>query len=223
MTSITSSSVIITKRLYTGLGKVISQRHHLLMMAAQRQKYGHSRLSDTDYLMSIFLASGKKQIVYWAENIKNSAQNMTYDTFKIRVREYLKRTKQSLSPPQIERIRLSDREVERFANLYLQVSKAPMNKAQFFEQYIISPPYETVPSYEQFKIKLVRQLKHWQMQLQPSRPESSNSSADNADDAAILRQLSTTENESKDNKYKIILIHIYYILYVIYYILYIIL
>lgn len=125
----------------------------------RRKKYGYARLRDYDGLMAIFLCSGKKQIVYWVENIKNSVLPMTYDTFNTRVKNYLRRTKQSLSASQLERIRLTDRQIQKYAQLYLQLSSATMNKAHFFEEYVIVPPYDTVPSYQQFKLKLDRLLK----------------------------------------------------------------
>ena len=113
---------------------------------SRREDYGYARLKDSDCAMTRFLASGKKQIVYWAEEIKTSGNQpyMTYDTFKTRVREYLRRTNQVLSASQVERICLPDREIHQYAQLYLRL--APMNKAQFFEEYVIVPPYDTVPA-----------------------------------------------------------------------------
>ena len=126
----------------------------------RRETYGYSKLTHSDSLMTMYMVSGKKQIVFWAESVKNCEKRfMTYDTFKTRLRDYLRRTKQTLSGSQIDRIRLLDHDVKRYAQLYIQeVSSIPMTKASFFEQFIIVPPYNTVPSYEQFKVKLIRQL-----------------------------------------------------------------
>jgi len=132
----------------------------------QRQRYGRPRLIDRRYdiLMSTFLASGKKQVEYWAENLKKESSQpfMTYDTFKSRLRDYLRRTNQVLTAPQLERIRLPEELMQRYALLYLDVSAVVINKAQFFEQYIIVPPYDEVPSYEQFIKKLDPVIKRLQ-------------------------------------------------------------
>ena len=126
-------------------------------------KYGYSKLTDTDCLMSNYISTGKKQIVFWAECVRNIAEPhvryMTYDTFKTRLREYFRRTKQKLSGSQVDRVRLSNQEVERFVQLYLlSVSSTPMTMPAFFEQYMIVPPYDAVPSYELFRVKVVQYL-----------------------------------------------------------------
>ena len=155
----------------------------------RRKSYGRPPLIDTIYddLMSKFLASGKKQPEYWAENIRRSNQPvMTYETFKTRVRDFLQRTNQVLSVAQLARIRLPDPVIQRYALLYLDIAEAKgtavINKAQFFEEYIIVPPYDEVPSYEQFMKKLDPMLKH----LQQKRSRSD-------DDAAINSGASATE------------------------------
>ena len=161
--------------------------HILIMMPLyednRRQDYGYTRMSDTDSLMAIFLASGKRHVVYWAEHIKHSTNHyMTFDTFKTRLRNYLRRTKQRLSAHQLERIRISDEQAQRYLEIYLQFKSAKMNKSIFFEEYIIVPPYNTVPSYEKFNILIDRLLKRAPIVL------------NNADcDSAIMRQQVTTE------------------------------
>jgi len=126
-------------------------------------KYGYSKLTDTDCLMNNYISTGKKQIVFWAECVRSIAEPhvryMTYDTFKTRLREYLRRTKQKLSGSQVDRVRLSNQEVERFVQLYLlSVSSTPMTMPAFFEKYMIVPPYDAVPSYELFRVKVVQYL-----------------------------------------------------------------
>ena len=113
--------------------------------------------------MNNYISTGKKQIVFWAECVRSIAEPhvryMTYDTFKTRLREYLRRTKQKLSGSQVDRVRLSNQEVERFVQLYLlSVSSTPMTMPAFFEQYMIVPPYDAVPSYELFRVKVVQYL-----------------------------------------------------------------
>ena len=154
----------------------------------RRPDYGYTRMSDTDSLMAIFLDSGKRHVVYWAEHIKHSTNHyMTFDTFKTRVRNYLRRTKQRLSAHQLQRIRISDKQARRYLELYLQFKSAKMNKSIFFEEYIIVPPYNTVPSYEMFNILIDRQLQELEIQRAPIV-------LSNADcDSAILGQQITTE------------------------------
>jgi len=126
----------------------------------RRDSYGYMRMGDSDSLMAIYLASGKKQIEYWGENIKHSKEPMAYHTFKARVRDYCARTNQFLSATQIERTRVPPAEFKRLAQLYLQVSAAllpagsRMNKAEFYDVYVIVQPYDKVPSFEQFREKL---------------------------------------------------------------------
>ena len=112
-----------------------------------RKKYGRTRLTDTRYdgLFSMLMTSVKKQPQFWAQHIKPT---MTFDTFKTRLRDYLRRTNQVLPATQLERMRLPDAVIKRYALLYLDVCATVINKAQFFEEYIIVPPYNEVPSYE---------------------------------------------------------------------------
>jgi hypothetical protein len=95
----------------------------------RRETYGYSKLTHSDSLMTMYMVSGKKQIVFWAESVKNCEKRfMTYDTFKTRLRDYLRRTKQTLSGSQIDRIRLLDHDVKRYAQLYIQeVSSIPID------------------------------------------------------------------------------------------------
>ena len=134
---------------------------------ARRQKYGYSRMTASDDLMAEFLISDKKQIVFWAENVRNRDSliyvPMKYETFKVRLKNYLTRTKQFLSAKQRQRNVMSDQEVQGYAEQYLKLICWPapwMNTAQFFEQYFIMPPYNIVLSYERFKLKLGFQLKN---------------------------------------------------------------
>jgi hypothetical protein len=97
------------------------------------------------------MTSVKKQPQFWAQHIKPT---MTFDTFKTRLRDYLRRTNQVLPATQLERMRLPDAVIKRYALLYLDVCATVINKAQFFEEYIIVPPYNEVPSYEHFLRKV---------------------------------------------------------------------
>ena len=126
-----------------------------------REKYGRILLTDASFeaIIELFIESGKRQVVFWAEYLKPLPPSMTYDTFQTHVREYLRRKNKVLSAIQLERIRLSETEVQRFTALYLKVATTVFNKAHFFEEYIIVPPYEAVPSYDQFRKKLDLNLK----------------------------------------------------------------
>jgi hypothetical protein len=136
----------------------------------RRKCIGYFPSTDSDLLMARFVLMDRKQIIFWAEQVKNSKQSMTYDTFKTRLREYLRRKKQTLSANQTDRIKLPMDMAHQYAKLYLEVlSTSPtMNLPMFFEKYIIVPPFNNVPSYEQFKkkiIPLIHQLH--KLQLRP--------------------------------------------------------
>ena len=151
----------------------------------RRKDYGYNRMQDSDKLMAIFLASGKKQIEFWGQYVKHSKVPMSSDTFKTRVREYRTRTNQLLSSTQIERVRVSPEEFMRLAQLYLQVSAAllpagqRMNKAQFYDVHVIVPPYNKVPSFEQFKVQLILIL------LDIDRRDAGSASNEACDNAAL--------------------------------------
>jgi len=137
----------------------------------RRQCNGRINLIDSDHIMARFMLIDKKQIVFWAEQLKYCEQPMTYDTFKFRLREYLKRTKQKLSTNQTERLMIPVNDLHRYAELYYEVliTLPTISLAMFFEQYIIVPPFNKVPSYEQFKKKLIPLLLlRKNMKLQPN-------------------------------------------------------
>ena len=78
--------------------------------------------------------------------------------------------------------------IQRYALLYLDIAEAKgtavINKAQFYEEYIIVPPYNEVPSYEQFMKKLDPMLKHLQQKRSRSDDDTTiNSGASVLGDA----------------------------------------
>ena len=158
----------------------------------RRKDYGYTRMSDTDSLMAIFVASGKRNVVYWAEHIKNCTNNyMTFDTFKTRARSYLQRTKQRLAAQQLQRIRISDKQAQRYLEIYLQFKSAKMNIAKFYEEFVIVPPYDNVPSYEMFKILICRLLK---------KLETKNDFNDTCNASPLFEQQETSELDTNSNQ-----------------------
>jgi hypothetical protein len=121
---------------------------------SRRESYGYTRRKGESYNaeMADFVKSGKRLITYWAENIRpfSGERYMAYDTFRRRVTTYLKSNKeQKLSPFQKERVQKPE---EFFRHHALQYSLrdvesgGKINIAQYFEVYIIVPPYDVVPS-----------------------------------------------------------------------------
>ena len=138
----------------------------------RRDPYGYLRQNDdsSNAVMDAFIASGKRIITYWAENIRTiSGTHMTYDTFRRRVGKYLKRKNVALSPFQKERMRMPNSSFQQHAMQYLRMvqSGVVINDAQYFELFVIVPPYDTVPSFEQFGDK----LKLFLMEMPPRGPE----------------------------------------------------
>jgi hypothetical protein len=179
----------------------------------RRQDYGYMRMSDTDSLMTIFVASGKRNVEYWAEHIKHCTNNhMTYVTFKTRLRNYLKRTKQRLSGNQNQRIRVSDEQAQQYLELFLhQASSAKMNITKFYEEYIIVPPYNKVPSFEMFKILIYRLLKELKVKTAISLvdlndpcnviaifEQQKKSEVDNLEQPAIMEMIETDSEATSE-------------------------
>jgi hypothetical protein len=122
----------------------------------RRDPYGYSRKNDTSYTseMGDFMASGKRLITYWAENIRPFKDSyMPYNTFRHRTMEYLKQNNIKLPSIQKERVKVPDDVFQGHAIKYLILMQSgrKINIAQYYESYIIVPPYDSVPSYDQFK------------------------------------------------------------------------
>jgi hypothetical protein len=130
-----------------------------IVRADRRDPYGYLRTDDdsSNALMVAFIASGKRLITYWADHIRSFTEShMAYDTFRRRVGKYLKKTKAVLSPFQQERVRMPSSFFQYHAIQYLHLvqSGVAISGVKYFELYVIVPPYDIVPSYEQFEGKL---------------------------------------------------------------------
>ena len=98
------------------------------------------------------------------EVLKSQRAYITYDTFKNHVTRYLKDTGQKLSKAQKAKVIVNPSKMQEYIDQYLHLqaefiiqnpdAKHPLNKSQFFETYVVVPPYELVPSFELFIKKL---------------------------------------------------------------------
>ena len=111
-----------------------------------------------------FLSSGKREITFWAENIRGPSVNnnyMKYKTFTKKITKYLSKNKRSYSAFQLARNKISAEASLQYATQYWNLSNegtVKINFHQFYEEFVIVEPYDNVPSYKNFKDKMEKYI-----------------------------------------------------------------
>ena len=159
----------------------------------RRAKYGYIHQDDAviEAKLAPIVGSNLKPIEFWAMHFKESEQfNMTFDTFKHKLKIYLKKIDKKLSSMQLKRVRFSDTDSPPYLQFYVDLQRElhltnpneVLNRSDFYEKYVLVPPYDRVPSFEYFTKRLSSIMKEQSLSIDNDEPAETMVSGEHRDD-----------------------------------------